>query len=96
VVGLLHGGTIFGIFVGYGNGEFNRSSYAISTLAANGTLGNYQYRVGPGASRWEPPNAQGNVYGCGILMDPDNTVTPFFTLNGIILCESFWMFYEQI
>jgi hypothetical protein len=34
-------------------------------------------------------NDQGNVYGCGILMDPDNQVTTFFTLNGVILGESF-------
>jgi hypothetical protein len=30
---------------------------------------------------------QGNVFGCGILMDSDNKMTAFFTLNGILLGE---------
>jgi hypothetical protein len=30
---------------------------------------------------------QGNVFGGGILIDPDNKVAIFFTLNGILLGE---------
>lgn len=29
----------------------------------------------------------GNIYGCGLLLDPDNQLAIFFTLNGILLGE---------
>jgi hypothetical protein len=35
------------------------------------------------------PNVQGDVYGCGILMNPDNKLTTFYTLNGILLGKLF-------
>jgi hypothetical protein len=35
-------------------------------------------------------NVPGNVFGCGLLMDPDNKLTTFFTLNGILLGELFF------
>jgi hypothetical protein len=34
--------------------------------------------------------AQGNVFGCGLLMDSDDSVAIFFTLNGILLGEFFF------
>jgi hypothetical protein len=34
-------------------------------------------------------NVQGSVFGCGLLMDPDNKLTIFFTLNGILLGKFF-------
>jgi hypothetical protein len=43
----------------------------------------------PMGVRPEPRNAQGNVFGSGLLMDPDNKLTIFFTLNGILLGEFF-------
>jgi hypothetical protein len=29
----------------------------------------------------------GNVYGCGLVLDPDNKLWIFFTLNGILMGE---------
>jgi hypothetical protein len=87
VVGLLHGVTIFGICVGVG--EFNRSSYTVSTISINGHFEDYQFSELPVGARVES-NVQGNVYGCGILMDPDNKLTIFFTINGILLGEFFF------
>jgi hypothetical protein len=29
----------------------------------------------------------GNVYGCGLVLDPDNNLAIFFTLNGQLLCK---------
>jgi hypothetical protein len=28
-----------------------------------------------------------NVYGCGLVMDPNDKLAIFFTLNGILLCQ---------
>jgi hypothetical protein len=28
-----------------------------------------------------------NVFGCGLVLDPDNNLAIFFTLNGQVLCE---------
>jgi hypothetical protein len=35
-------------------------------------------------------NIQENVFGCGLLIGPDNKLTTFFTLNGILLGEFFF------
>jgi hypothetical protein len=58
-----------------------------TSCPTNEHLGEFQrseFRVG---ARPETPNV---VYGSGILIDPDNTVTIFFTLNGILLGEFFF------
>jgi hypothetical protein len=56
----------------------------------NGRFGDYQYHSGevPVEARTES-NAQGNVLGCGLLMDPDNKLATFFTLNGVLLGKFF-------
>jgi hypothetical protein len=79
VVGLLHGENVFGLCIGL----CNRRLYIIATILTNGR---YEYTEVPVGARPEQ-NAQENVYGCGILIDPDNKLTTFFTLNGILLGE---------
>jgi hypothetical protein len=88
MVGLLHDGYIFGL-TSIGIGGFNRSLYAITTISTNGLTGNNQYSELPVGARPEPLNFQGNVYGCGILIHPDNNVTMFFTFNGLLLGQLF-------
>jgi hypothetical protein len=34
---------------------------------------------------------RGNVFGCGILMNPDDKLTIFFTLNGILIGSDFFL-----
>jgi hypothetical protein len=87
VVGLLNDGSIFGVCVGLA--ASNRNLYAIATISINGRRVEFQRSILPMEARLEPPNVEGNVYGCGILMDPDNELTMFFTLNGILLGELF-------
>jgi hypothetical protein len=43
----------------------------------------------PVETRFEP-NVQGNVYGSGLLIDPENKFSIFFTLNGVLLGEFFF------
>jgi hypothetical protein len=79
VVGFWHGGFVFGACVG--------GYYTIATLSTDGRQ--YEYTEVPVEARPVPPNVQRNVFGCGLLMDPDNKLTTFFTLNGILLGEFF-------
>jgi hypothetical protein len=74
----MDGGCIFGIF--------NTNSYTIATISANGR---YEFNQVPVGAKPEQ-SVPGNVFGCGLLMDPDNKVTIFFTLNGILLGEFFF------
>jgi hypothetical protein len=81
-LGFLHGGFVFSGCVG-------ESYYVIATISTNGHYGEYEYtQVSVGAGPEQ--NVQGNVFGCGILMDPDNKVTIFFTLNSLLLGELFF------
>jgi hypothetical protein len=82
LVGLLHGGFNFGI----SSGPANR--YVIATFATEGRFRDCRFHEVPVEARPKPPNI-GNVFGCGILMDPDNKLTTFFTLNSILLGEFF-------
>jgi hypothetical protein len=94
VVGILHSGMISGVCVGFGiGGEFNRNSYSIATVSNIGRFLGYQFIELPTGARPEPSNFQGDVFGCGVLMHPDNKVTTFFTLNGILLGELFLVFF---
>jgi hypothetical protein len=52
----------------------------------HGLFGEIQFSELPLGARSE---SKGNVYGCGLLMHPDNKVTIFFTLNGFLLGEFF-------
>jgi hypothetical protein len=88
VIGLSHGETVFGLGC-VDVDEFNSGSYTITTISTNGRTGNNQFSELPIRDRPEPPNVKGNVYGCGILMDPDNNFTMFFTFNGHLLSEFF-------
>jgi hypothetical protein len=55
---------------------------------SNDLPGEYEHiQVPVGASPGQ--NVQDNVFGCGLLIDPDNKATIFFTLNGIFLGEFF-------
>jgi hypothetical protein len=83
VVGFWQGGTIFGVCV-----NFNEYTYAIATSYKNGRNGGFQFQLFelPVGVKAES-NAQGNVFGCGILIDPDNELATFFTLNGFLLGE---------
>jgi hypothetical protein len=82
VVGFWQGGTIFGVSLNFG--EY----YGIATSFNNGRNGGFEFQLFelPVEARSES-NAQSNVYGCGILVDTDNKLTTFFTLNGILLGE---------
>jgi hypothetical protein len=63
------------------------NSYAIST-------GSNWYRLAGETRPFELPDGaiqppvskyKGNVYGCGLVMDPNDKLTIFFTLNGILM-----------
>jgi hypothetical protein len=91
VVGFWQGGTIFGVCV-----NSSKCTYAIATSYKNGRNGGFQFQQFelPMGVRLES-NAQGNVYGCGILIDPDNKLITFFTLNGFLLGQFFFgLFYK--
>jgi hypothetical protein len=53
----------------------------------------YQFRLAGQQNYFEFPEGviqpevkeTGNVFGCGILVDPDDKLTIFFTLNGILI-----------
>jgi hypothetical protein len=53
----------------------------------------YQFRLAGQRHHFEFPEGvirpeqkeSGNVAGCGILMNPDNKFTIFFTINGILI-----------
>jgi hypothetical protein len=56
--------------------------------------GIYYFLSGGGACKFELPNGDngvptkdgpGNVAGCGLLLDQENKVSIFFTMNGILL-----------
>jgi hypothetical protein len=81
VFGLFNGGIIFGASIVVG--KYNRISHALSTPNERLLRRLYQFLH----ADVPPPNFHGNVYGCGILMDPNNKLTTFWTLNGILLCE---------
>jgi hypothetical protein len=83
VVGLLEDDNTFGIFF-----IWSPNRYAIETTPANGRFRGLSFSKAPVEARQEP-NVQGNVFGCGILMDPDNKLTTFFTLNGVLLSKIF-------
>jgi hypothetical protein len=90
VVGLLYGRVNFGISL---DGPANTySTYSMNNISANESSGKYELMELPVGVRHEPPNVQGNVYGAGILMDSNNKLTTFFTLNGFLLGEFFWRF----
>jgi hypothetical protein len=76
----LHGGFVIGVC-------FREFNYVIATISTNGR---YEYTEVPVGARLEQPNVQENVFGCGLLMDPDNKVAIFFTLNGFLLGELFF------
>jgi hypothetical protein len=69
----------------------NSNSYAILII------GHYCYRCWPAGEihHFELPvganqpemKEYGNVYGCGLVLDPDNKLAIFFTLNGQLLGE---------
>jgi hypothetical protein len=69
------------------------SHYVISTISANSRSGEYEYTAVRMGARPEPPNVLGDVYGCGLLMDSDNKLTIFFTINGILLGQFFLMLF---
>jgi hypothetical protein len=48
----------------------------------------HQFELPVGAIRPEMKD-NGNVYGCGLVLDPDNKLAIFFTLNGKLLSK--WM-----
>jgi hypothetical protein len=66
------------------------NSYGIVTPIANRNL--YQFLLSGQRHRFEFPDGvirpklkeTGNVIGCGILINPDDKLTIFFTLNGIL------------
>jgi hypothetical protein len=70
----VHGGFVIGV------GE---SNYVIATISTDGRR--YEYTEVPVEARPGPPNVQGNLFGCGLLIDPDNKVSIFFTSNGFLL-----------
>jgi hypothetical protein len=53
-------------------------------IANISTNGRYEYTEVQVGVRPEQ-NVQENVFGCGLLMDPDNKLSIFFTFNGILL-----------
>jgi hypothetical protein len=83
VIGLLYNRMNFGVLL-----PKSANTYAIATILKDSS-GVYVFTEGPVETRPESPNVQGNVYGCGLLIDPDNELTIFFTLNGILLGELF-------
>jgi hypothetical protein len=78
LAGFLHGGFVIGVCL-------TESNYLIATLSSNGCLRIHKIYELPVGARPEPQNVHRNVFGCGILMHPDNKVKIFFTLNGILL-----------
>jgi hypothetical protein len=83
VVGLLYGRVNFGISLDEHANTYR--TYRITNISTNERSGNYKLMELPVGVRHGPTNVQGNVYGCGILMHPDNKLTTFFTLNGVFL-----------
>jgi hypothetical protein len=65
--------------------------YAIRISIPTGKI--YQFRLAGQHHHFEFPEEvigperkeTGNVYGCGILLNPDEKLTIFFTLNGILI-----------
>jgi hypothetical protein len=88
LVGLLNGAVNFGIVLA----ADPPGTYAMATISTEGHFGDFRFSELPVGVRPEPPNVRGIIYGCGILMDPDNKLTTFFTLNGILLGE----FYLEV
>jgi hypothetical protein len=64
VVGLLHNEINVGIMLS----ELANNAYATATLAANVRFRIHKIYELPVEARQVPPNVQGNVYGCGILI----------------------------
>jgi hypothetical protein len=67
------------------------NSYAISTISE---LLNWRILAGrtpilelpaDEAISLEPKENEANVYGCGLVMDPNDKLAIFFTLNGILM-----------
>jgi hypothetical protein len=69
-------------------GEYS-NSYAINIdYEYEGLLAGtpHRFELPEGANR--PQRKQfGNVFGCGLVLDPDNKLAIFFTLNGKVLGE---------
>jgi hypothetical protein len=66
------------------------------------TVNIYRFRLAGQRHRFEFPEGivrpvlkdTGNVYGCGILMNPDDNVTIFFTRNGILIGSILITFFD--
>jgi hypothetical protein len=86
-LGPSRGGVDFGVSLAQ-----PANTYATRSINGQGRFINYQLSELPVGARSEAPNVQGHVYGCGILIDPDNKLTAFSTLNGILLGE----FYLEV
>jgi hypothetical protein len=89
--------------VGLSNGFIPQSSsftnspncYALSAgedwCFLSGRMHDFKWPTGENESGWNWIG-QGDVIGCGILMDPANKVFIFFTLNGILMGSLFSFF----
>jgi hypothetical protein len=71
-------------------------TYAIAAMLKNGRAGRCSFIELLVGARLEQPNVQGNIFGCGILIDPDNKVANFFTLNGVLLGKFFFEVSKKI
>jgi hypothetical protein len=47
----------------------------------------HRFELPEGADRPRPKNDGTDVYGCGLVLDPEDKVAIFFTLNGQLLGE---------
>jgi hypothetical protein len=100
VVGLTDGKICLGGLFG-----FPANSYAINIPFITPNGNSYQFFLAgqrhliefssDGGIRPEQKET-GNVVGCGILMNPDEKLTIFFTLNGILIGSVLIFFYLNL
>jgi hypothetical protein len=86
----------------YGGGfGLSSNSYAIVTPIPNWNI--YKFRLAGQRHRFEFPagvirpekKETGNVIGCGILLDSDDKLTIFFTVNGLLIGSFFDIFFYE-
>jgi hypothetical protein len=55
----------------------------------------HRFELPEGANRPEMKD-NGNVFGCGLVLDPDNKLTIFFTLNGQLVGKLFLQIFRVL
>jgi hypothetical protein len=51
-------------------------------------LHDFEWQNGAIKPRW---NGEGDVYGCGLLMNTENKLSIFFTVNGLLMGQFLWL-----